>query len=182
MKTDDHPDGAGTLIPRPVIPEPWIWHFRTLANLRSRLMADRGVQMAEAAEPIDVDTESADSATDEFDHDLALAMWESKDDLLQEIDDAIQRIRTGSYGLCEETGKVIPAARLMAMPWTRYTLEAEEKFEKAGEKPGPRIQTLHPFAPPHERAEELPPEPDGQRGPEALTPDQMEPSSEDANP
>ncbi|WP_211325697.1 TraR/DksA family transcriptional regulator [Roseimicrobium gellanilyticum] len=106
--------------------------------------------MAEAAEPIEVDTESANSATDEFDHDLALAMWESEDEMLQEVDAAIQRIREGRYGLCEETGKVIPSARLMAMPWTRYTLEAEEKLEGLGQKLGPQLRRLHPIAPPGE--------------------------------
>jgi RNA polymerase-binding protein DksA len=179
MKTEDHPDGTGTLIPRPVIPEQWMWHFRTLAELRSRLMKDRGVQMAEASEPIEVDTESADSATDEFDHDLALAMWESKDDLLQEIDDAIQRMRDGSYGLCEETGKVIPAARLMAMPWTRYTLEAEEHLEEAGREPGPHIKPLHPFAPPKERAGEVTDETETHQRTEMLAPDQIPAPSDD---
>lgn len=177
-------DGAqpGTLLPRPVIPEKWIWHFRALAGLRARLTEDRATQMAQAAESIDVDTDSADSATDEFDHDLALAMWESKDDLLQEVDAAIQRIRDGWYGFCEETGKVIPAARLMAMPWTRYTLEAEARLEARGQKVGPQLGQLHPIAPPGEKDIEISEGSDNQPETERLDLDQLAAPADDCTP
>lgn len=171
--------GSGARRLRPVIPEQWIWHFRILTGLRSRLMEDRGTQIAEAAEPIDVDTESADSATDEFDRDLALAMWESRDDLLQEVDAAILRIRDGTYGFCEETGKVIPAARLLAMPWTRYTIEAEQKLEAGGQKPGPRIRRLYPFAPLGERNDNHVDEVDERSQAGSLDPDQITASADD---
>ncbi len=145
------------------IPEAWKWHYRTLMGLRARLLKDRGYQeeAAQAAEAIDLDGAAmADIATDEFDHDLALAMWSHEDDMLQEVDAAIQRIMDGTYGFCQETGKNISGARLKAMPWTRYTREVEARLEEEGEKPGPHLSRLNPIASPFERKKVQPDETD----------------------
>ena len=41
----------------------------------------------------------------------------------------MKRIEDGSYGFCELTGKPIPRARLEAIPWTRFSLEAGNQLE-----------------------------------------------------
>jgi len=79
--------------------------------------------------------DEADSATDEFDHDLAWTQLSAEQNALYEVNNALQRILGGSYGLCEETGKAIPAARLRAIPWTRFTYAVEERLEKKGAVP-----------------------------------------------
>jgi RNA polymerase-binding transcription factor DksA len=145
------------------IPEAWKWHYRTLVGLRARLLKDRGDQeaAAQAAEAIDLDGAAmADIATDEFDHDLALAMWSHEDGMLQEVDAAIQRILDGTYGFCQETGKNISGARLQAMPWTRYTRDVEARLEEEGAKPGPHLSRLKPIAPASAREETQPDETD----------------------
>ena len=76
--------------------------------------------------------QQADSATDEFDHDLALTRLSVEQDALYEINGALNRILNRSYGVCEETGRVIPSARLKAIPWTRFTREVEERLEQDG--------------------------------------------------
>jgi RNA polymerase-binding transcription factor DksA len=58
----------------------------------------------------------------------ALALEEG---MLVEIDAALERIREGTYGMCELTGKTIPDERLRALPWTRFTREAAEQLEKS---------------------------------------------------
>lgn len=120
--------------PPPVrIPMKWVWHYGILQSLRDRLSRDRDVQLAEATNPVVLDTNDlADCATDEFDHDLALGILSQEQSALQEVDAAIQRILEGTYGVCEETGKPIPAARLRAVPWTRLRKEAQELREKQG--------------------------------------------------
>lgn len=75
----------------------------------------------------------ADAATDTFDRDVALGMLSSDQDALFEIEDAIRRIESGSYGICELTGKKIPAARLQAIPWTRFSVEAGKRLEAQGQ-------------------------------------------------
>lgn len=47
--------------------------------------------------------------------------------LLREIDSALNRIRVGSYGVCEGCGEEILPNRLKALPWARYCLSCEEK-------------------------------------------------------
>jgi len=71
----------------------------------------------------------ADIGTDTFDQDFALGMAATDRLLLQEIDDAIDRIVQRTYGVCQMTGKPIPKARLDAKPWAKYTVEAARLVE-----------------------------------------------------
>jgi RNA polymerase-binding transcription factor DksA len=75
----------------------------------------------------------ADAGTDSYDRDLALSMLSHQQNAVYEIQEALNRIRDGTYGVCEMTGKKIPAERLEAIPWTRFTAEAERMLEKRGE-------------------------------------------------
>jgi RNA polymerase-binding transcription factor DksA len=74
----------------------------------------------------------ADSATDEFDRDMALRELSAEQATLFEINAALKRILNGTYGVCEETGQPIPAARLRAIPWTRFSKEVEVRLETKG--------------------------------------------------
>ena len=119
--------------PRPAakhINPKWAWHYQALSKLRRRLLKDRDEQMSEAAEPTEPHSlHLADSATDELDHELAIAELDAEQNLLYEGEQAIQRILNGTYAKCELTGKPIPAARLRAIPWTRFSKEAEAELE-----------------------------------------------------
>ncbi len=46
---------------------------------------------------------------------------------VNEINDALERIENGTYGICEATGKPIEKGRLDAVPHTRFSMEAKEK-------------------------------------------------------
>jgi RNA polymerase-binding transcription factor DksA len=126
-----------------VVPERWQWHYRTLSQLRERLIAGRGEHLREAAEPIEPHSmHEADSATDEFDHDLALSRLSAEQDALYEVEAAMKRILDGEYGACEVTGRRIPAARLRAVPWTRFSEDAEQRFEASGGLRRPHLGAL----------------------------------------
>jgi RNA polymerase-binding protein DksA len=113
--------------------EKWDWHYRTLQALRERLVSGRESHREEASEPLVLDTnDMADSATDESDHDLAYSLLSQEESALQEVDAALRRMEQGTYGICEESGKPIPAERLRAVPWARYTKEVQERLEKDG--------------------------------------------------
>jgi DnaK suppressor protein len=43
-----------------------------------------------------------------------------------EIEYALGRIEQGCYGVCEETGEPIEIDRLLAIPWTRLSIEGAE--------------------------------------------------------
>lgn len=74
----------------------------------------------------------ADSGTDNFDRDFALSLLSSDQDAIYEIEEALKRIEKGTYGTCELTGKPIPRSRLEAIPWTRFTVQAQAQLEREG--------------------------------------------------
>jgi RNA polymerase-binding transcription factor DksA len=84
----------------------------------------------------------ADSGTDNFDRDFALSLLSSDQDAIYEIEEALRRIEKETYGVCELTGKSIPKARLEAIPWTRFTVEAQMQMEKDGIARQRRLGTL----------------------------------------
>lgn len=49
---------------------------------------------------------------------------------MKEVDEALSRLENGSYGICEETGDDIEDKRLLAIPWTRLSLEGAEVRER----------------------------------------------------
>jgi hypothetical protein len=67
-------------------------------------------------------------------------------DALYEIDEALDRIRTGSYGICELTGKEIERQRLEAIPWTRFSADAEKTLESRGEVRRAHLSPREPVA------------------------------------
>jgi RNA polymerase-binding transcription factor DksA len=72
----------------------------------------------------------ADAGTDTFDRDFALSLVSNEQEALAEIDAAIQRIRNGTYGICELTGKPISKERLLAVPFARYSVESQVEVER----------------------------------------------------
>ena len=50
--------------------------------------------------------------------------------LISKINSALQRIKDGTYGFCEETGEQIGLKRLMARPVATLCIAAQEKHEK----------------------------------------------------
>jgi len=109
----------------------WLGYYRVLLALRRRLVDDRNEELAEVANPLEPHGMSlADTATDEFDHDMLLAELSTVQDRLFEVDEALRRIEDHTYGVCELTGKPIPAERLRAIPWTRFTGHAAGQLER----------------------------------------------------
>jgi DnaK suppressor protein len=76
----------------------------------------------------DVIDAALDSAHDEISSQLAEV--ESRE--LALIDNALERMRAGTYGICEVTGKPIPLARLQALPYATMCIEAQREVEKRG--------------------------------------------------
>ncbi len=63
-----------------------------------------------------------------------LSMHERLRKQLMEIESALSRIERGLYGVCEETEELIEADRLLAIPWTRLSIEGAEIRESLGKK------------------------------------------------
>ncbi len=115
------------------VPAKWKRHYNRLDQLRERLLAKKGNLTEDARqESPTFSMHIADAATDTYDRDWALSMLSSEQNAVYEIEAALERIRNRTYGKCKLTGKTIEPERLEAIPWTRFSAEAERELEKNG--------------------------------------------------
>src|SRR6266536_6607322 len=111
----------------------WQKYYNRLLELREQLMRQMNGLAEESAQEITgYSLHMADSGTDNFDRDFALSLLSADQDAIYEIEEALKRIERNTYGVCELTGKPIPRARLEAIPWTRFTVEAQAQLEREG--------------------------------------------------
>lgn len=121
------------------VPEKFKRFYRLLLDLRKHLTEGIELHSEETLKRSSKDDSGdlssygqhmADAGTDTFDRDFALSLVSSEQEALTEIDAAIKRIHDGSYGVCEITQKPIAKERLLAVPFTRYSAEAQKDLEK----------------------------------------------------
>jgi RNA polymerase-binding transcription factor DksA len=104
----------------------WSAEQRALLAIRDTLIDRIRSLEADAREEQPVNSlHPGDGATDSYNRDFLLGMVEFEQVLLQEVDSALERLRDGTYGICERTGKRIPRQRLRSVPWTRCRAEAQ---------------------------------------------------------
>jgi RNA polymerase-binding transcription factor DksA len=121
----------------------WQKYYAHLLELREQLLHQmNGLAKESAQEMAGYSLHMADSGTDNFDRDFALSLLSSDQDAVYEIEEALKRIEKKTYGVCELTGKNIPRARLEAIPWTRFTVDAQAQLEKEGALKSRRIGQL----------------------------------------
>jgi DnaK suppressor protein len=78
------------------------------------------------------DEHQADAATETFERERDVAMEAEAQTILRQVEIALKKIEDGSYGTCERCGKIIPAARLEAIPYTPFCIEDAERFAGQG--------------------------------------------------
>jgi RNA polymerase-binding transcription factor DksA len=111
----------------------WQVFYDRLLELRDQLQRQmNGLAKESAQEMAGYSLHMADSGTDNFDRDFALSLLSSDQDAIYEIEEALKRIEKNTYGVCELTNKPIPRARLEAIPWTRFTVQAQAQLERDG--------------------------------------------------
>jgi DnaK suppressor protein len=72
----------------------------------------------------------ADRAASSYNKEFLFTQSNSERQLLQMVDNALLRIREGSFGECVHCGNEINAKRLEAVPWARHCIECQEKLEQ----------------------------------------------------
>ncbi len=75
-------------------------------------------------------TDVADRASTETDMTYELRSKERAGKLISKINEALQRIKNGTYGFCDETGEPISLKRLEARPVAMLSIEAQERHER----------------------------------------------------
>ena len=76
------------------------------------------------------DNHLADTASETYDRELDEGLEEDARGRLREVDDALARIESGTYGLCRVCGKEIPPERLEVVPWTTLCIEDARKLSR----------------------------------------------------
>lgn len=97
--------------------------LETKADLLNRVKSTKG-NLSEFAE--DKGGDEGDQTVRLLAESDAVANQERIRYMLVEIENALMRIENGKYGVCEETEELIEPERLLAIPWTRLSIEGAE--------------------------------------------------------
>jgi DnaK suppressor protein len=99
-----------------------------LQSMEQELLANAGETTEHLRETVIV-PDPADRATIEEEHALELRTRDRERKLLKKVQSSLQRIESGEYGYCEETGDPIGIPRLLARPTATLSLEAQQRRE-----------------------------------------------------
>ena len=105
-------------------------YFRLkLTKIKQDILSNAGETTEHLREDTVVVPDPADRATIEEEHALELRTRDRERKLLKKIEQSIQRIDSGDYGYCDETGESIGVGRLLARPTANLCLEAQQRRE-----------------------------------------------------
>jgi len=103
---------------------------RHLLSWREELLRDTNNTLQNLQQESLQSPDIADRASAETDRAVELRTRDRERKLVQKIDEALLRIKNGSYGYCEETEEPIGLRRLEARPIATLSLEAQERHER----------------------------------------------------
>jgi len=72
----------------------------------------------------------ADKASSAYTKEFLYSLSNTDREVLQQVDEALQRIAKGAYGVCVECGEEIEKKRLEAVPYASHCLSCQGKIEK----------------------------------------------------
>ncbi len=72
----------------------------------------------------------ADKASNAYTKEFLYSLSNSDRQMLQMVDEALARMKKGTYGVCVECGEKMIPKRLEAVPWARHCISCQEREEK----------------------------------------------------
>src|SRR5215470_9323622 len=102
---------------------------RRLFALGTRLCRDRAELKSEALRTAggeasgglsDVPLHPGDLGTDSYQEEMTLGLLEAEEQLIEEVNAALERVDHGSFGRCQSCRGEIPRKRLKVLPYTRH--------------------------------------------------------------
>ena len=111
-----------------------------LAEVRSGVSEGTGLDESEndsVAELSSIDQHQADLGTETFEREKDLAILESIEAELADVEHALRRLDDGTYGTCEACGRPIDEERLEALPATRLCRDDQQRAEQGAVTGGP---------------------------------------------
>ena len=101
----------------------------------------------QSAEPRDIDEYALIDITEE----ILAELSDIEIEILRAIDQALERIHNGTYGICEVCGKEIEEERLEAIPWTTLCIQHAKERELYEETPDLRYKEYFDNLTPREK-------------------------------
>ncbi len=104
---------------------------KTLLDMREKLLA--GISESPIPEALATQSDIGDiidQAGDERDRELSLLLSGRDKEKLIAINEALEKLKEGTYGICEECGERIGVGRLKVMPLAKYDVSCQAKLEK----------------------------------------------------
>ena len=120
-------------------------HYDALMALRDKICAQMKFHSDEALDAVknssgeltSMSTHMADAGSDNFLHDMELNLMTNEGNVIELIDEAIERLIDGDYGKCLDCGCDINPERLVAMPYAQCCIRCKSAREKnSGMPPG----------------------------------------------
>lgn len=104
---------------------------KRLLQKREELLQDLVKNREVSEETIDESAQDmADRATSAYTKEFAYSLSESDRKVLLLIDEALERLEAGNYGICVHCGQLCQEKRLEAVPWARHCLDCQELQDK----------------------------------------------------
>lgn len=82
-----------------------------------------------------IDNHPADLATELYDREKDLALSVHSEELLKQVNSALEKMENGTYGVCAKCQELIPYDRLRAIPYTAFCIEHTESNLIATDRP-----------------------------------------------
>ena len=115
-------------------------YFRNLLlEQRRQAIADLQTDQSTALEGDDGVEDAGEMAELDLNRSTALDLATRQTKLIEEIDEALQRIEDGTYGQCVRCRKPLDEERLKAMPTARYDAECQAAIEAAQQTETPTL-------------------------------------------
>jgi DnaK suppressor protein len=108
--------------------------FRNLLNERRQELLTEAGKTVDGMDENGNFPDPTDRAAMESDRSFTLRMRDRERKLIAKIEEALRRLEDGSYGVCEECGEKIGAARLKARPVTTLCIDCKSVQEVAERK------------------------------------------------
>jgi RNA polymerase-binding transcription factor len=104
---------------------------KMLLEMKEQLLAEGlGKSLPEdLARPSDIGDEG-DRADTERTHEVSILLSVRDKEKLHAVEEALERVREGTYGVCEECGDEIGGGRLKAMPLAKSCVNCQSQMEK----------------------------------------------------
>lgn len=110
---------------------------RILVDLREKIMKDYERVVESSGEEFGSEMpEMIDEASRTINRRILLSIGDNAHQIMKLVQEALERIDEGEYGVCVECGEDIPEKRLELVPYAQFCVRCKERMEREGSEGG----------------------------------------------